>query len=216
MRGWRGLGAVAGIAGPVAFTAGWATASLRQTGYSATQVQISGLAAPDARDPGIVIAAFLVLGGCSVAFGEALHRELRDGSSRPGAGPRLIQGAGLLAVAAGLLRRDHMLLGRSAAGESWHNHAHDVLSAVIYVILVAVPLLLAARFRGDPRWRPLALPLVAGALVTAGFLGVFVSGTSAPSAGLLQRIAITIPLALLAAVAARLLFLPRSADARQN
>ena len=57
---------------------------------------------------------------------------------------------------------------------------------------------------------------MAGALVTAGFLGVFVSGTSAPSAGLLQRITITIPLALLAAVAARLLFLPRSADTRQN
>jgi hypothetical membrane protein len=205
MRGWRRLGAVAGIAGPVAFTAGWVLASLRQTGYSATQVQISGLAAPGARDPEIMIAAFVVLGGCSLAFGEALHRELSDGARGPGLGPRLVQGAGLLAVAAGLLRRDHMLLGRPAAGESWHNHAHDVVSAVIYVFLVAAPLLLAVRFRGDPRWRGLTLPLMAGALVTAGFLGVFVSGTSAPSAGLLQRIAVTVPLALLATVAVRLL-----------
>lgn len=208
MRGWRRLGAVAGIAGPVAFTAGWVAASLRQTGHSATQVQISGLAAPDARDPQIMIAAFVILGGCSVVFGASLHRALPEGARGPGLGPRLIQGAGVLAVAAGLLRRDHMLLGRPGVGESWHNHAHDVVSAVIYVILVAAPLLLAARFRGDPRWRALARPLAAGALVTAGFLGVFVAGTSAPAAGLLQRIAVTIPLGLLAAVAVRLLWLP--------
>jgi hypothetical protein len=199
---WRGLGAAAGLAGPVAFTAGWVVASLRQTGHSATQVQISGLAAPGARDPEIMIAAFVILGGCSIAFGGSLHQALNEGSRRPGPAPRLIQAAGVLAIAAGLLRRDHMLLGRPG-NESWHNHAHDAVSAVIYLLLVAVPLLLAVRFRDDPFWRPLALPLAACALVTAGFLGVFLTGTSAPSAGLLQRIAVTIPLALLAAVAAR-------------
>jgi hypothetical protein len=213
MRAWRRLGAAAGIAGPVAFTAGWVAASLRQTGHSATGVQISGLAAPDARDPGIMIAAFVLLGGCSVAFGGSLHAALRP---RPGPGPRLIQCAGLLAVAAGLLRRDHMMLARPGAGESWHNHAHDLVSAVIYLLLIAVPLLLAARFRQDGYWRPLALPLLAGAVVTAGFLGVFVTGTSAPSAGLLQRIAVTIPLALLAAVAARLLAAPSSTGATHH
>jgi hypothetical protein len=205
MRAWRRLGAAAGIAGPVAFTAGWVTASLRQTGHSATDVQLSGLAAPDARDPGIMIAAFVLLGGCSVAFGGSLHGALRP---RPGPAPRLIQCAGLLTVAAGLLRRDHMMLGGPGAGQSWHNHAHDAVSAVIYLLLVAAPLLLAARFRGDSFWVPLTVPALAAALATAGFLGVFVTGTSAPSAGLLQRIAVTIPLALLAAVAARLLAAP--------
>jgi hypothetical protein len=75
-------------------------------------------------------------------------------------------------VAAGLLRRDHMMLGRPGAGQSWHNHAHEAVSAVIY-------LLLAVRFRGDRYWRPLAVPALAGGLATAGFLGVFVTGTSA-------------------------------------
>lgn len=205
MRAWRRLGAGAGIAGPVGFTAGWVTSSLRQTGHSATGVQLSGLAAPDARDPGIMIAAFLLLGGCSVAFGGSLHGALRP---RPGPGPRLIQCAGLLAAAAGLLRRDHMMLSHPGAGQSWHNHAHDAVSAAIYLLLVVVPLLLAARFRGDAPWRPLVVPLLAGSLATAGFLGLFAAGTSAPSAGLLQRIAVTIPLALLAAVAARLLAAP--------
>ena len=72
-------------------------------------MQISGLAAPDARDPWIMITGFVVLGGCSVAFGSALHSEL-GGAGRAGPGPRLIQAAGVLTVAAGLLRRDRMLL----------------------------------------------------------------------------------------------------------
>jgi hypothetical protein len=213
MRVWRRLGAAAGLVGPAGFTAGWVAASLRQTGHSATGVQLSGLAAPDARDPGIMIASFVLLGGCSVAFGGTLHGALRP---RPGPAPRLIQCAGLLTVAAGLLRRDHMMLGRPGTGQSWHNHAHDAVSAVIYLLLAVVPLLLAARFRGDSHWRPLAVPALAAGLATAGFLGLFVTGTSAPSAGLLQRIAVSIPLALLAAVAVRLLAVPDPATERHG
>lgn len=194
----RVLGGLAGIAGPVAFTAAWATGSLLQTGHGATEVQISGLAAPDARDPWIMITGFVTLGGCSALFGTALHRELG------GSGPRLIQAAGLLTVAAGLLRRDRMLL-TAPAHESWHNHAHDVVSAAIYVALVAAPLLLARRFRGDPRWSLLRWPLVAASLVTAAVLVVFFTGAFPSWAGLLQRIGVSVPLGAVCAVAVRLL-----------
>jgi hypothetical membrane protein len=197
------LGAVAGIAGPAAFTAAWALSSLLQAGHSATEVQISGLAAPDARDPWIMIAGFVVLGGCSAGFGTALHAAL-GGSGQAGGGPRLIQAAGLLTVAAGLLRRDRMLL-TAPAHESWHNHAHDVVSALIYVALVVVPLLLARRFRGDRRWSVLCWPLVAASMATAVVLVVFFTGAFGSSAGLLQRIGVTIPLAAVCAVAVRLL-----------
>jgi hypothetical protein len=205
----RVLGGLAGLAGPAAFTAAWAVASLLQTGHAATEVQISGLAAPDARDPWIMITGFVVLGGCSVVFGTALHRELggsgREGSAGwAGLGPRLIQAAGLLTVAAGLLRRDQMLL-TAPAHESWHNHAHDVVSAAIYVALVAAPLLLARRFRGDPPWSALRWPLVAASLATAAVLVVFFTGAFPSSADLLQRIGVTVPLAAVSAVAARLL-----------
>jgi hypothetical membrane protein len=215
------LGGLAGVAGPVAFTAAWAVSSLLQTGHAATQVQISGLAAPDARDPWIMITGFLVLGGCSVVFGTALHRELggsgragqagqagregREGrAGREGAGSRLIQAAGLLTVAAGLLRRDQMLL-TAPAHESWHNHAHDLVSAAIYVALVVAPLLLARRFRGDPRWSPLRWPLMGASLVTAAVLVVFFTGAFSSWAGLLQRIGVSVPLAAVCTVAARLL-----------
>ena len=209
---WRGrprpaaglrLGAVAGAAGPVAFTAAWAAASLLQAGHGVAEVQISGLAAPDARDPWIMITGFVVLGGCSVAFGSALHAEL-GGSGRAGPGPRLIQAAGILTVAAGLLRRDRMLLA-SPAGESWHNHAHDLVSALIYLALVAAPLLLGRRFRGDPRWSALCVPLAAGSLATVAVLAVFFAQAFPASGGALQRIGVTVPLAAVCAVAVRLL-----------
>jgi Protein of unknown function (DUF998) len=236
------LEAAAGIAGPVAFTGAWIVASLRQSGHSAVAVQLSGLAAPDARDPGIMIAGFVALGACSIAFGGSLHRAL-GGSGRPaasprpaglaaragrprlrwerpglrrlpdlgprraGLGPRLIQWAGALTIAAGVLRRDHMMLDPpgAAAGESWHNHAHDLVSSIIYVTLVVAPLLLAVRFRGDACWQRLWIPLLVGSAATAGLLGFFASPALGSWDPVLQRVAVTIPLAMLAAIAVRLM-----------
>ncbi len=205
MRGGVRTGAAAGIAGPAVFTVAWIVGSLRQTGHSALEVQISGLAAAGARDPWIMIAGFLVLGGCAVAFGGALHEAL-GGRGRAGPAPRLIQGAGVLTIAAGVLRRDHMLL--TSGSVSWHNHAHDVISAILYVDLVAVQLLLAVRFGGDQAWRPWRPWLVASAVASAAVLIAFAADTSAADAGLVQRVAVSIPLAALAAVAARLVWTP--------
>jgi hypothetical membrane protein len=212
----------AGIAGPVAFTGAWIVSSLRQAGYPAAEIQISGLAAPDARDPWIMVAGFVVLGGCTVAFGAALHEALGGrGSVGPGRGvgrghrrggaglaPRLIQGAGVLTIAAGLLRRDRMLLTPGAV--SWHNHAHDLVSAVIYVDLVAAQVLLAGRFGRDPAgleptWRSWRPWLLASGLATSAALIAFVAVTPAAEAGALQRVAVTIPLVAIAAIALRLL-----------
>ena len=204
-------GAAAGIVGPTAFTGAWIASSLRQTGYPAAEIQISGLAAPDARDPWLMMAGFVVLGGCTVAFGAGLRDALGGTGAvsrsrwRDGA-PRLIQGAGLLTIAAGLLRRDRMLLGPGSV--SWHNHAHDVISAVIYVDLVLAQVLLAERFGRDPRWRPWRPWVLAGGLVTGAVLVAFAAETSAPGAGVLQRVAVTIPLAVIAAISVRLLRLP--------
>ena len=206
------LGAIAGIAGPAAFTASWVAASLLQVGHPAAEVQISGLAAADARDPWLMITGFVVLGGCSVAFGSALHAEL-GGAGRAGPGPRLIQAAGALTVAAGLLRRDRMLL-TAPAGESWHNHAHDVVSALIYLALAAVPLLLARRFRGDRRWGGLRLPLAGAGAATAALLIVFFAHALESSSGTLQRVAVTVPLAALCAVAVRMLATSQSGSPR--
>ena len=85
VNGWRRavsrLGAAAGIAGPAAFTGAWIASSLRQTRQGPGGLQLSGLAAPDARDPWIMLAGFLVLGGCTVAFGAALRQALRENAA---------------------------------------------------------------------------------------------------------------------------------------
>jgi hypothetical membrane protein len=188
--------AAAGVAGPAVFTSAWIVSSLRQTGHGATEVQISGLAAPDARDPWIMIAGFLVLGGCAVAFGEALHEAIG------GPAPRLIQGAGVLTIAAGLLRRDHLLL--EAGPVSWHNQAHTVVSLVIYVDLVIAQALLARAFARDAAWKPWRRWLAASAAGTTVLLIAYGANTSEPAAGLLQRVAVTVPLAAIAAIAVRL------------
>lgn len=225
--------AAAGIVGPVVFTGAWIASSALQTGYSPADLQVSGLAAPGAKDPWIMITGFLVLGGCTVAFGAALREALAEQQRRgcgktpadqiggvssetpaaraPPAGlaPRLIQGAGVLTVAAGLLRRDHMLLVPGAV--SWHNHAHDLVSAVLYVDLVLAQLLLARRFGREPSWRRWRPWLLASAAATAAVLVAFAADTSAPGAGVLQRVAVSIPLAAIAAVAARLLKIPAPA-----
>jgi Protein of unknown function (DUF998) len=195
-----------GIAGPVVFTAAWAASSLLQPGHSAGAVQLSGLAAMDARDPQLMMAGFIGLGACSVAFGAALRRVRAAGR----AGPRLVMVAGAATVAAGVFRRDHLLLtGPGFAGESWHNQVHDLVSGVAYGAMVVAPLVLARAFRGDPDWAGLRRPLQVLALVSAGALAVFASGVVQPWNAVLQRVAVTLPLAAEVLIAARLLAVTR-------
>ena len=209
--GERGSGwllASCGIAGPVLFTAAWVAGSLLQTGHAAGSVQLSGLAAMDARDPEIMMAGFVGLGACSVAFGAALRRLPTAGS----AGPWLVTLAGVATVAAGLFRRDHLLLtGPGFTGESWHNQVHDVVSGIAYAAMIAAPLVLAHSFRADPDWAGLRRPLQALALASAATLALFASGTVRPWDAVVQRAAVTLPLAAEVLIAARLLAAGRRA-----
>jgi hypothetical membrane protein len=199
----RVAGAAGGVAGPAAFTGAWIISSLRQRGLPAARPQISGLASMTARDPWIMIAGFALLGCGAIVFGAALRAGL--GRRAAGPAPVLIEIAGVLAIGAGLLRRDHVLL--TPGPESWHNHAHDFVSAGAYVLLIAAPVLLARRLRRDPFWRPLALPLTAAAVISAVLLVAFYAMHGSWD-GTLQRIAVSVPLAAIAATAIRLAQLP--------
>jgi uncharacterized protein DUF998 len=196
-----------GVAGPVLFTAAWVAGSLRQAAQPATAVQLSGLAAEDARDPQIMMAAFVVLGASSIGLGAALRKVAGTGS----AGPWLVMAGGAAAVAAGAFRRDHMLLtGPGFAGESWHNQVHDVASGVAYAAMLAAPLVLARQFRADPRWARIARPVQVLALASAVAMAVFASRATEPWNGGVQRAAVTLALTAEAIVAARMLTLPAS------
>jgi hypothetical protein len=191
--------------GPALFTVAWVVSSLRQTGHGAAEVQLSGLAAEDARDPQIMMAGFVALGACSVAFGAALGRVTAPRS----AGPWLVMAAGAATVAAGVFRRDHLLLvGPGFAGESWHNQVHDVASGVAYGAMLAAPLVLGWRFRGNPDWAAVSRPVQVLALGSAVALAVFASRVIEPWNGVVQRIAVTLALSAEILVAARMLALP--------
>jgi hypothetical protein len=200
------LRAACGLAGPVAFTAAWVAGTLRQTGYSVAEEHLSGLAAPDARNPQIMITGFLALGACTFAFASALEEAL-GGRGRAGLAPALIRTAGLGTVAAGLLRRDRMLLHApgGVTGQSWHNHAHDLAGGVGYASLLVVPLLLARRFRDDPEWEALRAPAIATTIGSATLLGLFLSPAMARWGGIIQRVIATFPLGMMAALAVKLL-----------
>jgi ABC-type Na+ efflux pump permease subunit len=147
-----------------------------------------------------MISGFELLGSCAIGFGAALRAAL--GGRQAGAAPWLIQLAGAATIAAGLLRRDHVLL--TAGPESWHNQAHNVISAAAYVLLIAAPLLLAWRFRRDPQWSKLAAPLVAAAVMAVAFLSALYAEPNGSWAATLQRIGVSLPLAAIVAVALRL------------
>lgn len=198
-----------GIAGPLAFTATWVAATVRQHGrddYHVAREHISGLAAPDARHPRLMTAAFLVLGVTTTLFGAAL-RDVLGGPGRAGAGPHLVRIAGLATIAAGVLRRDRMLLGlpEGVARQSWRNDGHDLASGIVYASLIAAPLALARRFSGDVEHDRLRAPALATSATTAGILAVFASRRIEPYNGLVQRFGVTVPALATAALAARLL-----------
>ncbi len=151
-----------------------------------------------------MMAGFIALGVCSIAFGAAVGRVAGSGS----AGPWLVKIAGVATVAAGGFRRDHMLLvGPGFVGESWHNQVHDLVSDVAYVSMIAAPLVLARRWRGDMAWAGLCPLLRALALISAAALVLFASGWVEPWNGLVQRAAVTLALAAETLIAARIITL---------
>src|SRR6185437_16478106 len=139
--------------------------------------------------------------------GAALRAALRGTATGGGGpGPALIQVAGLLTILAGLLRRDHLLLDAPGApGASWHSHAHDAISGLLYAGLVTAQLALARRFGRDPAWRAWRPWLLASAAATGVLLIAYAADATGPAAPGLQRAAVTLPQAAVAAIAARLI-----------
>jgi Protein of unknown function (DUF998) len=200
------LAAVGGVVGPVLFTAGWVVSPLRQRGVSVAGVQLSGLAADNARDPQIMMAGFVVLGACSAGFGAALGR-VSGGRWSPG--PWLVIVAGAAAIAAGVFRRDHLLLtGPGFAGESWHNQVHDVASGVAYTAMLAALLVLGWRFRHDRDWAGISRPVQVLALASGLALALFATRAAGPWNPAVQRVAVTLALTAEIVMAARMMSLP--------
>ncbi len=147
------------VAGPIAFTIAWLVGGLVQDEYSARKEDISALAAMDAQHAWIMITGFVLLGLGTVALAAGLASTLRYPSAAIGSVLLMIAGIGL--AVAGLARNDcsselPACAARVDAGEvSWHHQVHDNVSLIIFLALIAAPLVFARAFGRDDRWRPL-------------------------------------------------------------
>jgi hypothetical protein len=202
------LAALAGVAGPAAFTTAWLVNGARQDGYPVAHEHISGLAAHDADHPHLMMGGFVALGASTIAFAAELERAL-GGVRRAGLGPVLLALGGAAGIAAGVLRRDTYLLNPPGRPDdyhqSWHNDGHDVSAAVIYATSVLAPLALARRFRRDPAWASLVPGAVASSVASVVLMGVFATDVDRPYNGLIQRVMVTVPQAFMARLALRVL-----------
>lgn len=204
----RRLRALAGIIGPAVFTGAWITSTARQHDYSIAEEHLSGLAAPDARHRHLMTVGFLTMGGCTVAVAHEL-RDALGGPAEAGLGPTALEVSGWATVAAGLMPRDRMVLRLPGEDEppiqSWKNDGHDMASAVIYGAVVASPLLLARRFRGDPDWHDLVIPSVGTSALSLALLVLFASRLVEPWNGVVQRLMVTVPMVSSVALSRRLM-----------
>jgi hypothetical protein len=201
------LRALAGLIGPAAFTTAWLVSQRRQDDYAVAHEHISGLAAPDADDPHVMAAGFLILGACTVAFASELDRRL-GGERRSGWGPALIGASGMATIMAGTFRRDRRSNAPptdGSAGQSWVNDVHDVASVIGGFAAATGLLALARRFAADPAWRGWAVPAASAAAAGSGLSGWFLRDVVQPGNGIVQRVSVTIPLTFMARLALRLL-----------
>ena len=163
----------AGVIGPAAFVAGWATAGALTPGYSPIQEPISRLAAAGAPHRGLMNGGFLVFAAALPVFAVPLRAAL----GARAAAAAVACGLGSAGIAA-------TPLGFSEGLDA----AHAVAATATYVALAALPILarrpLARSGRRRAAQASAAAGMVAGACLAASIAGEPV--------GLFQRAGLTL------------------------
>jgi hypothetical membrane protein len=200
------------VAGPIAFTLAWLISGVAQDEYSIRREDISALAALDAQHPWIMITGFLLLGVGTVALAAGLVSTLKGRPAVIGSILILIAGVGI--VVAGLARNDCSseltpCADRVDAGDvSWHHMVHDMVSLIVFLALVAAPLVLARAFRRDERWHDLRSYSIVTGLVGSVLLVLYATGAAGTWNGLLQRVFVSVPFLWIALLGLRLTRVP--------
>ena len=188
-------------------------AEVLQDGYNLRRDYISELAALDARHAWIMIAGFLVLGVGTVALGIGLAGALDGRLGRIGS--ILVALAGVGIIVAGLARVDcrsglAACAARIDAGDvSWHSATHELVSLLVYIVLVAAPLVIARAFSGDAAWRDLSAYSITTGVVGLVLMVLLFSGVAGSWNGVVQRVFVTVLLLWIAILGARLIRLSR-------
>jgi hypothetical membrane protein len=182
------------MAGPIAFTTAWLLGWLDQDKYSVRQEDISALAAMDAQHAWIMITGLCCSG--TVALAAGLASTLNYPSAVIGSVLLMIAGIGL--AVAGLARNDcsselPACAARADAGDvSWHHQVHDNVSLIIFLALIAAPLVFARAFGRDDRWRPLRSYSILTGLLGFALLVLYMIASAGTWNGLVQRVFVSV------------------------
>lgn len=198
----------AGLAGQVVFALAVAFTPALQPRYDWTQEDVSALFARDAVHPWAMASAVVVLGLGTIAIGVGLRGTLERGEAAD-IGRILVLGLGLAICLAGVFHNDCSTAAPACAARvraghvSWQHHVHDAVSGLIFLLLLASPLVLAHAFRLDARWDGMYRWSLATGLVGLALLAAYLLAPS--DGGVLERLAIGLPVLWLASVSWRLI-----------
>lgn len=173
----------------------WASAVT--PGINQSSDTISRLAAPGQPHPWILRTGLVLCGVLSIAFGVGLLRAQRRGVFRWG----VLAGLVVFGVSTAItgLARDYPVRGGSEMG--WEGAVHNLFARVaIYGILAAMAALVPAAAGRRPARVP-AVVFSAVALVLVAAAGLFYPGVPPSFRGLVQRLALLIIFAWMAATA---------------
>lgn len=192
--------AICGIIGPALYTLVMIIIGLLRPGYNPITQHMSELGEVGGSNAMIMnIAGFIMFGLLMIAFASGFHRGISEGKGSK-IGPASIAIAGTGAVLIGVFPYDPSAIFPSFAGIM-----HGVSVLILSVGLVLAPFTIARRIKHDQRWKGYRLYSLATGVVTA-FVGVvFLSMSIRNWSGLLQRVAMEVPLLWVEAMAIKLL-----------
>lgn len=197
----------AGVAGPAIFGLAVVLAPFLQPGYDWQQEDVSALFARDAAHAWVMASGVSALGIGTIALAGGVRRTLARGEPAD-IGVILLGALGVVTCLASVFHNDCSTETTACAAKvragavSWQHHTHDAASGLIFLLFLASPLVLAHAFRADARWHGMyAWSQVAG-IVGLVLLTAYLVAPA--GGGVLQRLAIGLPVLWLATVSWRL------------
>jgi len=179
-----------GVGAAVTTAAAIIIAGFADPGYSARSEAISALASVESKSASIMIFGFVTMALTAVSAGAALFLGLKGKAARTGSVFVII--GGLLTLVAGFARQScstlqQSCLNRESAGMVSGAHVtHNLISLVLFVLLVSAGFFLAAGLKRNAAHRHLSPRARFAAFATLGLMVWFGSGAYGSNGGLVE------------------------------
>ena len=199
--------AVASAVGLAGFAGGVVLAGALDPGYSHRSEAMSALASLESQAAGVMTVAFLSLVGATITAGLSLLSSLRGKSGRTAGVLVTLAGIGMVGVTfarQSCSSLEQACLDRESAGDVATSHVvHNLVSLMVFVLLVASGFVLASALRRTPRLAHLARRVRVAAIASLALMIWFGSAAYGDNGGLVQRAFLTVAFGLPVLIALR-------------